>query len=106
MTDDTATDALPGDVHAGPAATGYAAMEISQVITRACTRCGGPRDPSDPSRPCDGCGLDAPAVQHDNGIVSAAYRDPERQSLWQTVGKHLAAQRIAAANLYHSMTKE
>lgn len=105
MIPETSTDGLPGDVHADLAA-GYAAIEIRQVITRACTQCGSPRDPERPETPCASCGLDTPAIQHDLGIVSAVYADPEQQSAWQRVGKQAAAARTAAANLYHHMIKE
>lgn len=102
---ETSPETLPGDVHADLAA-GYAAIEIRQVITRACTGCGGARDPQNPAAPCVHCGLETPAVQHDLGLVSAVYADPEQQGLWQRVGKAAAAGRIAAANLYHHMIKE
>lgn len=71
------------------------AAEIRNVIVRACTDCGAPRQVN---TPCGHCGLTAPPVVHDLGVVSARYSNPFRQAWWRFVRSPAAARRARRAN--------
>lgn len=80
-----------------PAALGevFASIEVSQVIVRACTMCGGPRTQG---TPCAQCGNLTPPVVHDLGVVSGTYRDGGVRGMWDRFGRLAAEQRIRKAN--------
>lgn len=72
-----------------------ASAEVSHVIIRACSKCGGRRELD---TACAGCGnREAPEVS-DLGVVIATYSNPLRRVAWHLVGKPLAERRIRRAN--------
>lgn len=72
-----------------------ASAEVSHVIVRACTRCGGRRELD---TACAGCGnREAPEVTN-LGVVTAIYRNPLKRMWWQLAGRHAANHRIRRAN--------
>jgi hypothetical protein len=73
----------------------FTAIEVSHVIIRACTVCGGSRTIGDP---CGSCGNLQPPIIHDLGVTSGVYKDTGLQGLWDRVGKLAADRRIQRAN--------
>lgn len=73
----------------------FASIEVSQVIVRACTTCGGPRTQD---APCTSCGNVRPPIVHDLGVVHGVYRDSGLRGLWERVGRSAAERRISRAN--------
>ena len=70
---------------------------LRPVIVRACVLCGGKRQLD---APCADCGNEHPPVVHDLGVQAAAFADPVKQFIWNTVGQHRAARRAHRANRY------
>lgn len=69
---------------------------VSQIVIRACSRCGGKRE--DPDAPCPGCGNPERAVVDELGVTGFVHRDPERAAWWFRAGRLRADARIRRAN--------
>ena len=73
----------------------FTSIEISQIIVRACTSCGGPRTIDEP---CAACGNIRPPIVHDLGVTAGAYRDGGAAGFWERMGRLAAERRIRKAN--------
>ena len=80
----------------------FASIEVSQVIVRACTLCGGPRVIDEP---CAGCGNIQPPIVHDLGQTIGIYRDGKMRHMWELVGRAAAEWRIQKANAQASLLR-
>lgn len=78
-----------------PAAHSVSSAEIRQVIVRACTECGAPRQLD---TACAKCGNSSAPETSDLGVISAVYKNPFRQAWWHLVRRPLAHRRIQRAN--------
>jgi hypothetical protein len=87
----------PPATEGGAAALGdvFTSIEVSQIVIRACTVCGGPRTQE---APCESCGNLNPPITHDLGVVTGVYRDSVLRDLWSRVRKPAVERRISSAN--------
>jgi hypothetical protein len=70
-------------------------VELSAIIIRACSLCGGKRELR---KQCASCGNPEPAKAVDLGIIAARNRSRWKNLKWKLWGYHAAQRRIRKAN--------